>query len=389
MHTADIPIIELSGTPRVRGRVYGEAARSSIANVVACWRSGLDTFSQDGDSKKGTTVETYLNDFFSQSNYLSAISAWAPGLLDEVKGIAEGSGQALRDILGLQLIDEEWIFGLRRRLDKPTTKCTAFGVPDQAEGVSYAGQNMDVPSWVDGNQVLLRVMSHRKDSDNIEVPEAMMFSVAGNIGLNGLNASGLGVTCNTLPQLNYSVCGLPVAFIVRSLLEKHSIDQAEQFLHAIPHASGQNYILSSSGDMRCFECCSTGVERYLPAEYQGSVFHTNHPLVSQDTSELLEHFTNRSENSEARLNSICHRLGEASHLLTLEDIKAALAAHDDRDNPVSRNINKAGSAIGFTAGASIYEFSDKPRLHLAAGPPCQTDFLTFDFKQCNSILTYK
>ena len=76
-------------------------------------------------------------------------------------------------------------------------------------------------------------------------PEALRISIAGNIGLNGLNASGLGVTCNTLAQLNYSIDGLPVAFIVRAILDRNSLMKPRSFLRTITHASGQNYILSS------------------------------------------------------------------------------------------------------------------------------------------------
>ena len=67
--------------------------------------------------------------------------------------------------------------------------------------------------------------------------------------------------------------------------------------------------------------------------------------------------------------------------MILDDIKAALAAHDDPDNPVSRPINpeNVGNSIGYTAGASIYELGTPPRLHLAAGPPCETAFETFGF----------
>jgi len=373
MKTADIPIIELTGTPRERGRLHGETARPLIANVVEHWRMDLGKYSRNSATAKPVDPDVYLNAFLSENNYLTSIEKWTPDLLEEVKGIAEGSGQTIENILGLQLIDEEWVFGLRRQLAKPTTKCTAFGVPNQANGVSYAGQNMDIPSWTDGNQVLLRVMPTET------TPEALVFSMAGNMGLNGLNAAGLGITCNTLAQLNYSIDGLPVAFIVRSILTKKSIDEAEEFLHSIKHASGQNYILSSAGDMRCFECCSTSVVRYAPEEYQGRVFHTNHPLINKDESEISELTTKRMQNSPPRLASICGRLGDVSQLLTLEMIKAALASHDDPAYPVSRNIDNEGSSIGFTAGSSIYELGATPRLHLAAGPPCETAFEVFDF----------
>lgn len=375
MKTADIPVIELSGAPRERGRIYGETARPLIARVLDAWRENLGNFSLGNTSRRNDYSDSYLNDFFSQTNYLQSIERWAPELLEEVKGIAEGAGQDLKSLLCLQWGDEEWVFGLQRNLNKPTHKCTAFGLPNQANGVSFSGQNMDVPSWVEGTQVLLRIMA---DDDT---PEALIFAYAGTIGLNGVNASSLGVTCNTLVQLKYSTDGLPVSFIVRSILQRHNMDDAVRFLKSIRHASGQNYILSAIGDIRCYECCATSAVQYAPEEYQGRIFHSNHPLVNPDEINILPSSKKQSNNSYARLLSICDRLGDTSRLMDIDDIKAALSAHDDPSNPVSRNINpdNIANSIGYTAGSSIYELGAKPRLHLAAGPPCQTKFEVFEF----------
>lgn len=374
MNTANMPIIELSGTSRERGRCYGESAKDLIAETIACWRDNLSNFGLDKNVTHAIDVNTYLKAFFTETNFIPAIERWTPDLLEEVKGIAEGADQPFNDILGLQLVDEEWVFGLRHRYARPTTKCTAFATPNKQAGISYAGQNMDVSSWVDGKQLLLRIMPTGKS------PEALVFTNAGNIGLNGLNAPGLGITCNMLAQLRPSATGLPVSFIVRSVLAKKTIDQAEQWLCQMTHASGQNYILSTANDMRCFECGADGIVPYQPEHLKGNLFHTNHPLMCEATTAVLPPEKLRDKNSLARLESISKRLSDTSRPLTLNDIKAALAAHDDPQNPVSRNVNHEASFIGFTAGSSIYEFGKAPRLHLAAGPPCETDFGVFDFK---------
>ena len=380
MKTTSMPVIELSGTPRRRGQIYGEAAKPLIANIVESWRADMGTYSKDRTTTKNIDTDTYLNEFLSETDYLSSINKWAPSLLEEVKGIAEGAGQDFKNILGLQLIDEEWIFGLRRGLNKATTKCTAFAVANQSEGISYAGQNMDIPSWSEGNQVLLRIMPTVTHS-GYKTPEILAFTIAGNIGLNGLNSSAIGITCNTLAQLKYSTKGLPVSFIVRTILDCKTIDQAERLLKNIKHASGQNYILSSPEKIYCFECCATGVERYASQKHHDGLFHTNHPLMNQDESELSQCIAWRRENSEARLASITNRLGNSVNHLKLVDIKAALASHDDSQHPVSRTITPGNidNAIGYTAGSSIYELTRIPRFHLAAGPPCETKFEPFEF----------
>ena len=374
MKTTDISIIELNGTPRERGRTYGKAAKQLIANIVELWREQLGNFGADNAAENTNDPDNYLSEFVSQTGHLATLTQWAPELLEEIKGIAEGSGQSFGTIYGLQLLDEEWMFGLSRRLSQSIDKCTAFAVSNPEGANCFAGQNLDVGSWVDNKQVLLRVMPSDK------APEALLFSIAGNTGLNGLNANGLGVTCNTLAQLNYSSNGLPVGSIIRLILTMPSIDEAEQLLHRVPHACGQNYILSSANDIRCFECSANSVVRYLPEESETRIFHTNHPLVSIDENGMLEPDSRLNKSTVARLDSICTRLGDTAEATTLADIKAALAAHDDPENPVSRNTNNEGSPIGFTAGSSIYELGVIPRLHFAAGPPCETDFEIFDFK---------
>lgn len=372
MKTSEMPIVELQGTPRERGRIHGESLKTEIAEVIDHWLSDLGSYGLQNKSQRAIDADAYLQSFYAETGYIAAIERWAPNLLAEIEGIAEASGQAFEHILGLNLMDEEWVYGLRYQLEKPTNKCTAFGIPKQHDGASYAGQNMDIMSWAEGRQALLRVMP--TDS----TPEALVFSIAGSIGLNGLNANGVGVTCNTLSQLNYASDGLPVAFIVRSILASQTAQDAEAFIRSIKHASGQNFIISLAEEMRCFECCATSVVRYQPGQFKGRVMHTNHPLVNTDISHLSS-LSNNKVNTEARLGSITCRLGDTTQTLTLEAIKAALAAHDDIENPVSRNTNKTGSSIGFTAGASVYQLGHSPRLHLAAGPPCETEFMIFEF----------
>ena len=371
MNTAELPIIELRGSPRERGRIYGEAAQQPIKEVIDYWRDSL------GGAGIATqqNPDSYLQAFLADTNFIPSIERWAPELLEEVRGIAEGAQQDFHTILALQWIDEEWTYGRTHKLERPSTKCTAFAVADGKEG-TLAGQTMDVPSWVEGRQVLLRILP------DDGAPETLVFSIAGVIGLNGVNASPLGITCNSLPQLSSSSDGLPVAFIVRSILAYRDIDQAEEFLRAIKQASGQNYILSAPNDVRCFECSSTGVIRYMPKDGDRRVFHTNHPLASTDKSDTSELTISQLKNTKARLDSICNRLGDGSQPLNLNDAKAALSAHDDPENPISRRINPTniGNSIGYTASASIYEFGATPRLHLAAGPPCETAFKVFDFK---------
>ena len=176
MKTSEMPVLELSGNPRERGYHYGSTMRDSINEVVIGWRHHLGNFLNSDKDNPSLDTDTYLQSFFAETQYLQAIENWAPDLLEEVKGLAEGANQPEDNILGMQLMDEEWIFGLCRALERPITKCTAFGIPAQGSAVSYAGQNMDIGSWIEGKQVLLRLKA------TTTTPEALIFSIAGEIG---------------------------------------------------------------------------------------------------------------------------------------------------------------------------------------------------------------
>ena len=56
----------------------------------------------------------------------------------------------------------------------------------------------------------------------------------------------------------------------------------------------------------------------------------------------------------------------------------ALASEEDPANPVARRLDPSKpNIIGYTAGTVIYELSDQPVLHFAAGPPSVTPFQSY------------
>ena len=113
-------------------------------------------------------------------------------------------------------------------------------------------QNMDLPEVMDGGQTVLR-------STAPDGGQTVVLTAAGMIGLTGCNSDGLGVCVNTLSMLNHSADGLPVAFVLRGLLERRTLAGAEAFLRAVPHASGQHYAIGSGDDVAGFECSAGGV----------------------------------------------------------------------------------------------------------------------------------
>ncbi len=374
MQTRDLPIIHLSGSPRQRGRVHGESLRPQIhEHVRRHYDYVADYFGQKPDD--------YLNRFAAWSRHADYLALHAPDLLEEVEGLAEGAGLSRRQALLMQLVDEEWAFGFyTMRPARPRQKCTAFGVTG-ANG-THAGQNMDVPPFLDGLQALLHI---RDEETGVT---SLVFTVAGLIGLCGVNSAPLGLCCNALNQLTPGPTGMPVSFLVRHLLTQGSFADAVRCLMNSRHATGQNYVLAGPGQVRSFECSAGRVVEHVDPEAVHFTCHTNHVLASGDLDryEALMREIPADErptyrNSGQRFASMRNRLLAAGTDITLDDLKAALSAHDDPLNPVSRTERDVkGSAIGFTAGSVIYALDQGPTLHVAAGPPCQTPYEAVDVR---------
>lgn len=372
MRTSELPVVVLKGSGFARGRKHGLVLKARIQELIAAQSRQLA-------ARIGTdcaeAVEAEKAAFLETQHHEDAIDAWCPDLMDEVEGIADGAETTVADILFLNLTDEYWAYSAKNQAvsEVNSAKCTSFGIADQTAGRVWSGQNMDVGSWCEGFQTLFWIEA---DED---APEALVLGRPGCLGLCGLNTANIGVACNTLLTLQASARGLPVAFVVRHLLTYQCVDEAIAFLISAPHASGQNYLLSSHEAVKSFEACASGVEEYVWHADTSRIFHTNHPLANQNCNAFTASPSSLAS-THARLASIAARLGNNDQQPTLQDIKAALSARDNPDYPVSRLGDYQDADIGYTFASLIYELSDSAKLHIASGPPCQTDWCEFDLK---------
>ena len=345
-----------NGGPRARGLVIGRALKDEIASHLEAWR-GYIVVPGGGD------VRAYIADLRRETDFKSAIRRHAPDLLEEIEGVAEGAGLPPDEVYALQLLDEEWAYRARRAAGPTPAKCSSLAIASEG-GPTWIAQNMDLGNYTDGHQAMLRISA---DGDK---PAALVFTTAGMIGLMGVNAAGVGVCVNSLPQLPNAAEGLPVAFVLRRLLQTRGLDEASELVQSLPHATNQHYVIAASGGVRSFEASAATVVEYHAPD-PSRVFHTNHPLVAA-ASPTTPHAW---ENSEARLRSLTDRLaGGAPGLGQIED---ALCARDDPRHPVCRS---GAGRDGFTTGSMISELTPgRVASWASAGPPDAGGYHAFGF----------
>ena len=353
--------LELSGTPYERGLMHGKLLKKEIQEVIRLFKIDIaETTKEDPDQ--------FIAKFLEQTDYKTAVLKWMPELMDELRGISEGSGIDIETIFMHQLGDEYWF----NTKDILAHNCSSFGVNKSATHPSMAAQNMDIPPFYHGFQTVIKITE--PDSDK----EMMFLTIPGHLGITGMNNKAVSINCNTLMQLDYGKTGLPVTFVVRGVVNKNTQEEALQFLKDIKHASGQNYIIGGPDKVYSMECSANKVVAFRPFENSTFTYHTNHPMSNTDYNSkylMMLQKNNKSTNEGLyqcqRIKSFEQRFTTDTEDVGIEDIKNVLRSRDNSGRDVVSNEN--------TYASVIYELSSNPKFIIAPGKPHETEYIEIKF----------
>ena len=362
----DVPVIELSGTNYERGLKHGKLLKNEIAEVYSKWKQNLKTSTD-------RNADSLLVNFINATDFEPAIKKWTPEILEEIKGIADGSGQKYNDVYAFQLVDELWVY-IDSISNSKSIHCSCIGVSSSKSHPAYVAQNMDLENFMNGYQVLLHIHGSK------EVPEQFILTCAGLIVTTGMNEYGIGVNPNTLMDLQSSNDGLPVAYVIRGILSRQKREEVLSFLHSIKYASGQNYVIGIQDSIYDFETSANQIVRFCPKKEEcGIVYHTNHALVNHDVkpwyidyhAKVLAGET-KEWNSETRFSALEKRLNIPVEYISLESIKSSLRSKDDRNHPICRTYGEQGSV--FTFSSVVYTLTGKRSVQVTKGSPDQSEY---------------
>jgi isopenicillin-N N-acyltransferase like protein len=365
-----VPVIELSGNGYQRGLQHGKLLKREIGEIILKWKQNIK-------QGTGTDADQFIKTFYANTNFEPISRKLTPQIMDEVKGIAEGSGQRYIDIFCFQLADELWVY-IDRLHHTPQNHCSGMGMAAKNGHPAYLAQNLDDESYTNGYQVLLHIKATKTE------PEQYVLTCAGMVAANGINSKSIAVCVNTLMDLRASTDGLPVAFVVRGILSKQNGKDALEFVKNIKHASGQNYIVGVVDSVYDFEASAGKVVRFLPDPTNPSlVYHTNHAIANNDIKpwyadeyKKMLAGEDANDNSVIRYTSLKNRLaGNTDFSYTL--IKQTLRSKDDPKNPICNTFDSKRG--GFTFTSDIFTLGKQPSIQLTYASPDQSDYVTHTF----------
>ncbi|HEX2695575.1 MAG TPA: C45 family peptidase [Acidobacteriota bacterium] len=350
-------VVDLTGTPYEMGKIHGRTLKPEILELVKRWKGDLERTYR-------VPAEVFIGNLLKKTDFRPAIARWTPGLLDEVRGIADGAGVDFDTIYAYQLVDEIWAMDA----DLGLSKCTSIAAGKRDGNPAFVAQTLDIPAFYHGFQTVLRIRDKREDL------ETLVFTIPGVVAANGLNSRSVGVCVNAVTQLAYSPDGLPVAFVIRGILRQRSYEQAVKLLQNIQPAAPQNYVIGGPAEAASFERSAGKMSRFFPFEGAEFTYHTNHPLINDDFNPRFPETLKRTGMTLEKFRTLCPRFRFLGQVL--KDNAAAIDL--DILKTLFRNrasgINNAG-----TYGCTIMVLGENPEFHISPGRPDEESFQVLAF----------
>jgi len=346
------PLIQVKGDAFERGRQYGEQTVDLIQfNLEGYWR----LFQRDTGLDRAAVLD-------QARQYLAPIEGYAPHLLEEMRGIADGAGVSLDEVLALNCRTEILSMGTISLRDE----CTAVFVAPEAtaDGHTLVAQNWDWSNVLRGGTVLLRV-------EQPGWPTVLTVTEAGMVGKIGLNSASVGVVTNFVRHDHRRV-GVPFHLILREALNASRLGLAVAAVYRDVRADSGNYMLAhADGEAIDLEATPSDVGFLHPQD--GLLVHTNHfvtpRLQAGDVGIALSDHTLLRYGRAIRL--LRAQVGQIT-VETLKDVfrdhfnhPKSICRHPDLSQPeIERSATLASMIVDLTAG----------EMHLAAGEPCKVEY---------------
>jgi len=254
-------------------------------------------------------------------------------------------------------MDEEWWFGARhyRQASTEANHCSIIASRRRDGRAPILAQNMDLRAYLEGGQAVISTATNGG-------PRTTVMTICGMIGLCGANEAGVGVAVNTLWQLPSAADGLPVACVMRGILQQPNLAAATKWICQPRHASGQHYLIGDPGGFASFEASATLVSN-IPWKDSPVFVHTNHPVAAPPNERLKK----AEENSRGRYATLCNLM--ATKTPTVDEVKAALSSREE-PHPISVRSSPDDATSTMTFASIVMELKRPPTIQLAGGPPC-------------------
>jgi len=340
-------IIIARGTAYEQGFMQGKALDRVILNNVNSVKSKLAS-----DKVDIARYEEFVEknaDFMRRKH---------PDLIEEMRGIADGSGISFNDILMLNIP----AYFMTGYFNQECSMIVARGKATM-DGCTYVIKNRDMSTYIE--QAVIR----REKADGSSIIEV---NGAGTVTYpaNGMNSYGLGVATtgfwskNVSPALD-EVASTHIFVNVRLLLENcRTAKSVLEYLKTYPRMNGLNIIAADEKDAFVIE--TTRDAMYIQEDDgRGVMYRTNHYMLPE--IKKLNPDPNEYPSTYKRAERIEQMLNECYGRIRFQDLLRIMSDHKNGINSICRHPE--GDVRANTVSTSMMVLEDR-ETWTSIGNPC-------------------
>ncbi|HTD03731.1 C45 family peptidase, partial [Undibacterium sp.] len=310
---AGFPLVEVSGSAYERGVQHGRAVPERVKGSVALYRDQL--------ARRGVSIE--VTDMLARQ-VVPKICAFDESYFDEMKGIADGAGVTIEEIILINC-RTEMMYGhaslgaAREALDDG---CTGLIVLPAA---SETGRLIHAHNW-DWRDACVDTGIVLKVKKNGAGPDMLMFTEAGTLGRHGFNEAGLSLSGNFLTSdRDYKgEADVPLGLIRRKMLEHETMTGAMRTVLETRRYCSNNLMLAhADGEAVDLECAPDEVFWISPEN--NILVHANHWMSQPARAKLVDKGLAVTPDSIYRQRRVTQTLLAADGKIGWDVVKAALA----------------------------------------------------------------
>lgn len=355
----NIPVISVSGNPYDLGFQHGRQAKKAIQENVLFYMNFWEYF---GGAKRDQILK-------DAQKFIPYIEKLDPEILEELKGVAKGSGLQFEEIVALNA-RYELSYAYMPPIPTWTAPggCTVYALAPEAtrNQHTFVGMNWDYKPGVESSCLILRINQKKK-------PDIIMHTEAGIISQKGFNSAGIGVVPSYIRCENDSFrLGLPTWIKFRGILNSESLPDCIKMLMTFEGPNSVNMVIAHrDGEVIDVECTPDDVFFLYPKS--GILTHANHfqspSLRVKDTGK------GALPDTVIRSHRAFRLFQEKRGKLEWDTIKDVLKDHfgypnsicrhrDERLNPYEQWETLTSMIIDLTEGKMLY----------TSGPPCSHSY---------------
>lgn len=357
MDIEKFPLLRVNGTAFERGKQIGKKAEDQINHNLRAYKEKF---------KVSANIEWDLAKQRGEK-FIPWIQEYDPEIFEEIKGISEGSGNNLEDIV---------VLNSRSEIILDVDGCTSLAAvpPATSNGETLLGQNWDWGDIFKPGLILLEIEQPPR-------PTILMVTEAGIVGKIGMNNSGLGVCLNLLGT-NDTALGVPIHILLRGILNSKSINQAIGQINRQPRGVAANFLIAhQEGETLDIETSPKDYDILYPDD--GQIAHANHLIGPrhiniEDIAKVIYPDTHLRQGRSSKL------LAEKKGDIDENTFKEIFTDHVGFPDGICRHGEEYPTDLGRPEASntvfSIIMNLTKGFMKLTSGQPCSNHYNMYSFK---------